>query len=218
MNRTTRARAAAASGLAAALWAVLVPGVASCASPSYSHVSQFISELGASGAANASLVSVAGFAPTGLLVLAFLGLTAGLFPSSGRATAGVVCMSTVGIAYLVSAAFRCDPGCPSAGSTSQSVHNFFGFLEYLGATSGLLLLGAALRGAAGWKRLSAASTIAAAGVALGLAGMLLPALEPVRGISQRLAEAAIFGWVGYASLLLLGLDTGRDGRARILRA
>jgi hypothetical protein len=201
-----RARAAAACGLAAAAWAFLVPSVAGCAIPSYSHVSQFISELGASGAPHGSLVSVAGFVVTGLLVLGFLGLARGVLPGRRLAATGAACLSLVGVAYLVSAAFPCDPGCPSAGSSAQAIHNLFGLLEYLGAVSGLLLLAAAFRADAGWRRPAAASAIAATLVVLGFAGMLLPALEAVRGISQRVAEASIFGWVAYLSVLLLRGD------------
>jgi hypothetical protein len=50
----------------------------------------------------------------------------------------------------------------------------------------------------------AATAFAAAILAgIGLLGMLLPGLAPVRGASQRVAEAAIFGWIVHASLSLL---------------
>jgi hypothetical membrane protein len=39
--------------------------------PNYSHASQFISELGASGAPNARVINLAGFLPAGLLLIAF---------------------------------------------------------------------------------------------------------------------------------------------------
>lgn len=201
----TRTRAAATFGLGAAVWALLVPSIAAWSDPSYSHVSQYISELGASGAACGVLVSVAGFAPIGVLVLGFLWLASGIIPRSPLRTAGVACLGAVGVAYLVSAVFPCDPGCPNAGSTSQSIHNLFGGLEYLGATSGLLLLAVALRREPRWRRLAAASAICAGPVAVGFAGMLAPTLEPVRGVSQRVAEVAIFGWVAYASVLMLRL-------------
>lgn len=191
----SRSAAAAACGLAAAAWAFAVPVAGGCASAPYSHVAQFISELGATGAAHGRLVSGLGFAPIGALVLAFLALAAGVLPRSRRATAGLACLGAVGVAYLVSAVFPCDPGCPSVGSTAQSIHNGFGALEYVGATAGLWLLGAALR--------SRACAVAAALVALGFAAMLTPALEPVRGASQRVAEAAIFLWIASSSVSLL---------------
>jgi hypothetical protein len=203
LNPAARSRAAGALGLAASLWALLVPAVGACASAPYSHVSQFISELGASGAAHGALVSWLGFAPIGAFVLGFLALAAGVLPGSRLATAGFGCLAAVGAAYLASAAFPCDPGCPSTGSLSQSVHNLFGLLEYLGAVSGVLLLFAAFRRARGLRVLARGSAAAALLVALGFAGILIPGLEPVRGISQRIAEGAIFLWIALASGCLL---------------
>ena len=196
----TRASAAAGCGLAASAWAFAVPGVAACASAPYSHASQFISELGAHGAAHGALVSAAGFAPMGVLVLAFLALVAGVLPDTRRVRAGLAGLGAVSLAYLASAVFRCDPGCPSAGSLAQTLHNAFGLLEYVGASAGLALLAAPLR--------SRASALAALGVALGLAAMLTPALEPLRGASQRVAEASIFGWIAYTSLRLPRFGAG----------
>ena len=199
---------AACCGLAATAWGLLVPVVAGCASASYSQVSQYVSELGASGAAHARLVAAAGFAPTGALVLAFLALVSGVLPRSRPTSAGLVSFGAVGAAYLASAAFPCDPGCPTAGSPSQSVHNAFGLLEYLGAIAGLVLLHRGLRRAPSLGVLASACLVAAGFVALGFLAMLTPALAPFRGVSQRIAEAAIFLWIGHASVVVLRLDAG----------
>jgi hypothetical protein len=136
-----------------------------------------------------------------LLVLGFVGSAAGVFPRSPVGATGAACLGLVGVAYVASAIFPCDPGCPTAGSLSQSIHNLFGFLEYLGAIAGLLLLRAAFRGDATWRPLERASGVCAALVALGFGAMLLAPLA-VRGVSQRIAEAAIFGWIAYASVRL----------------
>ena len=184
---------------------LLVPAVGASAHSAYSHVSQYISELGASGAANASLVAAAGFAPLGGLVLAFLGVASGVFPASRQKTAGVICFGAVGAAYIVSAVFPCDAGCPDSGSLSQSIHNVFGGFEYVGAFAGLLLLGAAFRGSEIWRDVSPACVISAVFVALGFVAMLLPGLQSFRGLSQRVAEASIFLWIGYVSVFLFRL-------------
>lgn len=190
-------------GLGAAGLAVLVPAAGGLGEPGYSHVAQFVSELGASGARHATLVSFAGFVPIGGLTLAFLGRLRSVLPRSRCATAGLACLALVGVAYVASALFPCDAGCPAAGSPSQSVHNTFGFLEYAGALAGLLLLGLSLRDALAWRALAVASLAAATFVALGLAAMLAPDLAAYRGLSQRVAEVAIFAWVACASLLVL---------------
>lgn len=203
--------AAGACGLAAAALALLVPVVAAWGEPAYSHVAQYISELGATDSAHPSLVAAAGFAPIGLLVLAFLALASGVLPCTRLVGAGLVGLGAVGVGYLVAAVFPCDAGCPSAGSLSQSIHNLFGFLEYAGAVAGLLALGAALLRPLAWRPLARGCFVAAGLVALGFLAMLAPGLESVRGLSQRLAEGAIFAWLAFASACLLRV--GRKAEA-----
>jgi len=207
----SRCGAAAVCGFAAAALALLVPVVGARGEPTYSHVAQFISELGAVGAVHASVVAVAGFAPIGALVLAFLAFASGVLPRSRRRTAGVICLGAVGASYLASAVFPCDAGCPSSGSFSQSVHNLFGLLEYAGALAGLLLLGAALRGWPAWRNLALACVGSAALVGVGFVAMLVPELGSFRGLSQRISEVAIFSWLAYASFFLLRV--GREAQA-----
>ena len=198
-----RGELAALLGATACALALAVPLLGARARPGYSHVSQFISELGERGAPGAHWVAAAGFAPIGLSVLGFLACAAVAFPASRRTTFGVVCLGAVGAAYLVSAVAPCDPGCPSAGSFSQSVHNLFGLLEYLGAIAGFLLLRPVLRASARWRPLAPAAALAAACVAIGFLGLFVPPLAPYRGASQRVAELAIFLWIALASALLL---------------
>jgi Protein of unknown function (DUF998) len=147
---------AALAGISAAALALGVALVGGGLRPGYSHVSQFISELGESGAVGGSWVSLLGFAPIGILVLAFLALAAPELPASRRRTPALVCLGANGAAYLVASLARCEPGCPSSGSLSQSLHNLFGLFELAG----------------------------------------------VRGVSQRIAEAAIFLWIARISLFL----------------
>jgi len=213
-----RRLAAASCGLAAAAWALLVPLVAGRAEPAYSHLAQYISELGADGAAHALLVAAAGFAPLGALVIAFLALVAGLLPRPRQTRAGVACLMAVGAAYVASAVFPCDRGCPSEGSPSQTIHNAFGLLEYLGAIFGLLLLRGPLRADPRWERFAPFCSAAAALVVVGFVAMLLPPLAPFRGLAQRTAEAAIFGWIAAASLHLLRVSeaSGRVAGAGVV--
>jgi hypothetical protein len=204
----SRHAVAAACGLAAVAWALVVPIAAGGVEPGYSHVEDYISELGAEGAANAALVSWAGFAPIGLLVLGFAALAAPHFPGRRARVWVAAGLVAVGAGYLGAAAFPCDAGCPSDGSPSQAIHNAFGFLEYAGAGGGLLLLGLALRREPRWRGVALASTLAAVVVLGGLVGMLAPALVSQRGLVQRVAEAAIFGWIALVSVVVW-----RRGRA-----
>ena len=186
--------------LAAAL-ALIVPVAAGHVEPGYSHRAQFISELGAQGAANGALVSLAGFGSIGALVLAFLALAYGSFPPARR-TVATLGLAMVGAGYLISAVFRCDAGCPSTGSASQVLHNAFGLLEYLGAMVGFALLRMPFRESTRWRALAPVCTVAAVVVGVAFVAMLTPALTPVRGVSQRVAEIAIFGWIAIVSAFL----------------
>lgn len=209
---TDRRRAAALCGFAAVAFAFGTAIIGAAARPGYSHRSQFISELGESGAADGLLVSAAGFAPTGLLVLLFLAFLAPQLPRSWRTTIGLLAFGAVGVAYVVSAMARCDAGCPATGSLSQSVHNLFGALEYVGAFIGLVLLGGVFHQSATWRSFAPLSFACAALVGVGFVGILVPPLAPVRGASQRVAEAGIFLWVVLVSVALLADDAGRRGQ------
>jgi hypothetical protein len=190
-------------GLASAALTAVVTAAGGCGEPGYSHVSQYISELGADGAAHGALVSWAGFAPIGALVFGFLALALGGLPRGATAVAGVLALSLFGAAYFFAAFFPCDAGCPATGSLAQSVHNALGFFGYAGATAGLVLLAAAFRRPARWRALFPFTAACAAVVAAAFAAMLSPELAGVRGLSQRVAEIAVFAWIAAVSASLL---------------
>lgn len=192
-------RVAGLCGITAALLALAVPLIGGTARPGYDHWSQFISELGEHGARHGAAVSLLGFLPTGLLVLGFIALAARCFPQTIVPRIAMICFSGVGFAYITAAFARCDPGCPEVGSPTQAVHNLLGLIEYTGALIGLLLVAGSLRSDPGWRRFTAVSLTAALLVLIGFSGMLAGAAR-TRGLWQRLAEAAIFGWILAVSL------------------
>ena len=195
-------RAAAVCGLTAALFALAVPLVGGCLRPGYDQGSQYISELGEQGAVHGAAVSLCGFLPTGLLVLAFIGGVVRSLPQTAVVHIAMLCLSGVGFAYITAAFARCDPGCPQGGSPAQDIHNLLGLVEYVGALLGLSLLAWAVRTDPGWQRFRTISIGAALGVLIGFTGMLAGEAS-MRGLWQRLAEVAIFGWILSVSLRLL---------------
>ena len=76
---------------------IVVTAASGCAEPGYSHLSQYISELGADGAAHGALVSRAGFAAIGAACLAFSRL---LRRAQAAATARSSSSSAVRIARM----------------------------------------------------------------------------------------------------------------------
>lgn len=204
-----RRRVAAASGFTAIAIALTTTLVGAAARPGYSHVSQYISELGEMGAVNGASISALGFAPTGIAVLLFLACAAPSLPRRRGTPLGLACFAGVGVAYVVSAFAPCDAGCPASGaiSTRQALHNAFGAFEYAGAFAGLLLLGGAFRHSRRWRSSARLSFFCAGLVGAGFVAMLLPSLAPVRGVAQRVAEFGAFLWIGVVSFVLW-----RDGR------
>ena len=179
---------------------------AAALTPDYSHVSQLISELGATGAPHELFVRLAGFLPAGLLLLAFCALAFTVIPRSRSVSFSLFGLALYAAGYLVAAAFPCDAGCrPAEPSASQLIHNAGGFVGYLVAPAFLFTLARAARSWPGATRLTAAGYVASA---VALAGLLtLSPSSGVVGLSQRALELAVLGWVA-----MLGIYVARQSK------
>lgn len=183
---------ARAAGLAAAVLALALPVLAALARPGYDACAQYISELGERGAPHELGVRFAGFLPIGLLALAFSAFAAAATEDL-RGRVGLRLFSGVGAAYVVAAFLPCDPGCPSSGSPAQQVHSASALLEYVGGGLGLLSISRSPTvgpGALAWLAL-----LCGAVVLVAFASLSTPHAAAMRGVVQRVAELALFGWV-----------------------
>jgi hypothetical membrane protein len=170
--------------------------------PGYSHASQFISELGATGAPHARLVNLAGFLPAGILICSFAVLAWKALPGSVGATLGLLGIALFGFGYLVAAYFPCDVGCrPSEPSFSQFMHNALGMLGYLTAPLALALLGWQARAWQGGQLLSVLGFACAVAAFAGLA-LLSPEFAYV-GVAQRVLEASVLSWTVACGIYLV---------------
>ncbi len=203
------ARLSAFTAMACCVVMALLVAVGGALTPGYSHTSQFISELGARGAPQEWGVRLAGFLPAGLLLLAFCWFAGAALPRSIGTTLGLAGLALYAAGYLVAAAFPCDPGCrPEFPSTSQLVHNAGGLLGYLLAPAFLLALSRAAHAWPGAGRVAMAG-YAASGLAL--VGLLTLSPEsPAAGLSQRLLEFAVLGWVAYCGRYVARQGGGRE--------
>ena len=182
---------------------------AAALTPDYSHVSQFISELGATGAPYERLVRLAGFLPAGLLLLAFSALAFRAIPRSRSVSLGLFGLALYAGGYLVAAAFPCDAGCrPAEPSASQLIHNAGGLVGYLVAPVFLFTLARATRGWPGASGLTGAGYVASA-VAL-VALLTLSPSSGAAGLSQRALELAVLGWV-----TMLGVYVARRSKGAV---
>ena len=199
------AKLAAASAFACFVVVALMVVLAGALTPGYSHISQFISELGARGAAHEWSVRFLGFLPAGVLLLSFCWFAHRSLPCSTPTTLALLGLAVYAAGYLVAAAFPCDLGCrPSKPSPSQLIHNAGGLLGYVLAPAFLFALARAARAWPNATHLGAAG-YATAGLAL-LGLLTFSPTSPLAGLSQRLLEFAVLAWV-----LLCGRYLGKRG-------
>ena len=153
----------------------------------YSHIKDTISELGEFGSKHAKMVNYGLFMPVGVLlfIIAF-------FNSSNSVLVGL--SISLGIGYIVSAFFPCDPGSPFTGSVRQQVHNLGGFIEYAG---GLIFLMRASEQELSFFNVD--YKFLGFVVVVCIAITSIPK-NPIRGLAQRIAELIFF-----ASLIHLSM-------------
>ncbi len=184
--------------LTAASWlftVFLLPGVLR---PDYNPLAQYISELGATGAPHAAVVNWAGYLPSGVFFAIALASFWRHWRPRGVQAAGLALLFCEPLAWIGSAIFPCDLGCPAQGSLAQNLHSVLALFTYTGTALGVTLLACA----ANLQRWQRAGWLLLVVLWLGLfVAMLAPELASLRGLMQRLGEAlmygtqAVVGWV-----------------------
>lgn len=187
-------RLAFTTGILGALFVLLMAVVGGALFPNYSHLSQFLSELGARGAPHAELISVAGFLPAGLLLCAFAFFAARALPRSGMMLLGMVGIALYALGYVAAAFFPCDPGCrPVEPSLSQLIHNLVGGAGYLAGAVALVILGLQARSWPDARHLFVLG-VSCGGISLVAFSFMSPAFAYV-GVVQRVLEASMLLWI-----------------------
>ncbi len=206
MDDSDRLRLARRLALAVVAWDVAMLTVGGALKPGYSHVSQYISELNATGTPWATAIGWIGFVPLGLLLAWFLVVAAPLAPLRGASRVGWWLLMSQPLAYVGAALAPCDAGCPATGSVSQDLHNLLGALTYPAAGLGLLLLAFAPRLS---PALRASLAVASAVWMAGFVAMVVPELGDIRGALQRATEAVL-----YLVVVLIAYRVLQPGPAR----
>ena len=171
---------------------VLMTVAGAAAWPGYSHVSQYISELGATGAPHGRLVSLGGFLPVGVLLTTFAFLAALIPPRGVLKTLGCIGLFLFALGYLGAAVFPCDFGCrPETPSGSQMLHMAFGLAGYILAPLTLAVLAIASRKWPGAKGLFPLGLVCA--VVAGIAFFSMA--DPFAGLFQRVLEGSVLLWI-----------------------
>ena len=176
--------------------------------PGYSHVANFMSELGATGAPRAALMNYGGFIPAGVLLTAFAISLRRALPRKPLITAGVMLVMLFGVGVVAAGVFSCDLGCPTSGGTIENqIHNAIGPSCFLCVIAGSGLLGWQFRNVPDWRRLATYS-LATSAVALVCFVGLVSSLDSrtLTGLWQRLMLGTLFLWCGVAAVHALRLD------------
>lgn len=115
------------------IWLTLI-GVAGELRPGFSHITQYISELGERGSTTETLMRYAAFEFTGFLYLCFAAALIADFRDSGFSRLAACLIALDGLGRIGAGVFPCDPGCVGL-SSSQDLHHFF---ATVGFCSGIL--------------------------------------------------------------------------------
>lgn len=176
--------------LTAASWLFTVFVLPGVLRPDYNPLAQYISELGATGAPHAAWVNWAGYLPSGVLFAIALASFWRHWRPRGVQIAGLALLFCEPLAWIGSALFPCDLGCPAQGSLAQNLHSLLALLTYTGTGLGVILL-ACVPGLRLWQRLGWLLLVV---LWFGLfVAMLTPELGSVRGLLQRSGEALMYG-------------------------
>lgn len=198
---THPARIASISGIAGAAVVLLLTVIGGAAFPGYSHARQYISELGAHGAPHGAWVTYAGFLPAAILLIVFAISAAKALPRSRWTALAMFGIGLFAFGYLNSVPFRCDYGCrPEEPSASQMLHNLGGLAGYLSAPLALLMLAVQARHWPQARFLRWFAGVAGVVSLIAIAG--LDAGFSYAGVSQRLLESCVLGWIVACSFYL----------------
>jgi hypothetical membrane protein len=192
----------ALGGVAGPLLFVSAVLAAAAGHPGYSHLVNFISELGATGAPRAALMNDGGFIPAGVLIAGFGVSVGSLLPRLPMFMAGAALVTLFGVGAAASGVFSCDLGCPIEGGTpANQIHNVIGPGCFVFLIVGTAILGWGFRGVPAWRRLSAYS-LATSAIALVFFLSLLGSLDDRvwTGLWQRLMLGTLFLWCGVAAV------------------
>ena len=192
-----------------------VAAIAGTLRPGYSHLDQFISELGATGTSHAGLLNYAGFIPTGVLFVAFAISTLALEPRTRVSLLGTALLLLFAVGAIVAGIASCDVGCPQgSGSLSNVIHDTVSPLAFLALIVASGVLGMYFRGVPEWRPIWLYS-IATSLVSLGFMAALVASLESRRltGLWQRLVLITLFAWTARVGIrqhrLLARRSSGR---------
>lgn len=180
--------------LAPSLWLSLVV-VAGAMRPEFSHVSQYISELGERGSLTEALMRYVAFEFTGSLYLCFAVTLWVIFRNSWFAKLAIGHIAFDGIGRIGAGVFPCDPGC-IGHSSSQGLHRLFATIGFVSGALATIACGVAFR-RFGWPQGLACYSIGTGMLALIFLLLMSWGQSPIKspGLFEHLATGILSLWL-----------------------
>jgi len=210
----SRGRGLLVAGFAAPVVLTVAIVLAGHFEPGYSHIFQYVSELGAAGAKHQKSFNYGGLFLSGLLTFLFaIGLYVRVKPRASLIASGVF-VAVAGFGRLVAGLSPCDAGCVIENMSMPAlIHAIVGFFALTSGALAALFLAIGLKGGrqGGLFWLS---------VGLGFAALVLVIILfgfgkglPYLGVIQRLILAAFYVWVVAVALKINALQPARSSCA-----
>jgi hypothetical protein len=164
--------------------------------PDYSHISQFISELGATGSPYGNYVNYLGFLPTELFIFAFVYLCFSVIPKTKINFTGLFFIVLYGVTLSIASFYPCDYECsPIEPSLSHNIHMISALPGYL---SGIISIFIISSGSSGWAKSTIFKTLSYIVGCLCLYAFLnLDPESEFVGAIQRSLDLMIYFWFIY---------------------
>ena len=165
--------------------------------PGYSHLTQYISELGERGSSTELIMRYAAFVPTGLMHMFFAAFLVVAFRGSWPGAIAATLLGLNGLARIGAGVFPCDVGCGGATvSLSQRMHSLSAGVGFFALIVAAVLWGVIFKRYRGLRNLTAYS-VGSGAVGFVFLLLMLWSAEPgtARGLFERLSSGALSLWI-----------------------
>ena len=192
-------------GIIAPIIFIIIYIIASLLRPDYSHLTNFVSELGAVGAPYAIIQRI-NFVLTGVMIVAFtFGLHRGIGDGKGSII-GPLLVAIFGLSAVVSGIFSTDTIQP--GSFSDIMHSMSSAIGSVAAIIAFFIISERLEKDILWKPYRSFSTVMAiVAIIVTVVGVGILGAVGTPGLGQRLFLAVLFLWIEVMAIRLFQISS-----------
>ena len=196
MNSRLLIRLRLFAGIGGPVFFFTAVGIVGSLRPDYSHVNQFISELGEAGGHFAWAMNYLGFMMSAALIFVFVLLLRERLPRTALNLLGTALLVIFAISMFFAGVFSCDVGCPVVDrSPDQKLHDLFSIIAFPALAAGVFTCGLSLFRTASWRRFGIYSLVTAVSSLVLLVAMVeSESSREGTGMYQRLYLGVLFLW------------------------